>query len=240
MVIVNAYYHAVHWNCLFASNQLAFNVLRVSDRSALISGSAGPIFAIYSPNESDLGADDRSGFFPHISRDVAMATNSVKKWQTPLFRRSDIPKRNGISLYLHVRINSENDASISCRNFVNFGPITPEVTELICERLVRHGQKNWRILSNISGYTGPIFASFLPYESTLDADNGSVPYFPICQGTLPWQPNNFVRSNECGLILPAFFALAFENELEYHNLLFIVWIMVYRPNFVVNIVFLCK
>jgi len=40
-----------------------------------------------------------------------------------------------------------------------------------------------RILSNISGCTGPIFATFSPYESDLRADDGSVPYFPICQGT---------------------------------------------------------
>jgi len=43
--------------------------------------------------------------------------------------------------YLSVRINSVNDASISCENFVNFGPVTPELTELICARLVRHRQK---------------------------------------------------------------------------------------------------
>jgi len=40
--------------------------------------------------------------------------------------------------YLNVRINGANDASMSCKNFVNFGPVTPELTELICERLVRH------------------------------------------------------------------------------------------------------
>jgi len=39
-----------------------------------------------------------------------------------------------------------------------------------------------RILSNISGYTGLIFTIFLTYESALRADDGSVPYFPICQG----------------------------------------------------------
>jgi len=34
-------------------------------RRTIISGSAGPFFAIFSPNESDLGADDRSGpLFP--------------------------------------------------------------------------------------------------------------------------------------------------------------------------------
>ena len=48
----------------------------------------------------------------------------------------------------------------------------------------------WRISSNISGYTGRIVAIFSPHESALRADDGSVPYFPICQGKLPWQPNN--------------------------------------------------
>jgi len=47
-----------------------------------------------------------------------------------------------------------------------------------------------RIASNISGCTGPIFAIFSPYESALRADDGSVHYFPICEGTLPWPPNN--------------------------------------------------
>jgi len=37
--------------------------------------------------------------------------------------------------------------------------------------------KNWRISSNISGYTGPIFAIFSPHESALCADDGSVAYF---------------------------------------------------------------
>jgi len=48
--------------------------------------------------------------------------------------------RNGMEYRnLNVRINSANDASISCENFVKFGPITPELT--FCERQVRHGQK---------------------------------------------------------------------------------------------------
>jgi len=49
-----------------------------NDFSEIISGSAGPIFAIFSPNESVLGADDRSGPLFDISRDVAMATDFVK------------------------------------------------------------------------------------------------------------------------------------------------------------------
>jgi len=43
-----------------------------------------------------------------------------------------------------------------------------------------------RMSSNISGYTGPIFAIVSPYESALHVDDGSVPHSPICQGTLPW------------------------------------------------------
>jgi len=44
--------------------------------------------------------------------------------------------------------------------------------------------KNWRISSNISGYSGPIFAVFSPYESAFGVDDRSGPRFQICQGTL--------------------------------------------------------
>jgi len=37
--------------------------------------SPGPIFAVFSPNDSVLGADDRSIHLFDISRDVAMSTN---------------------------------------------------------------------------------------------------------------------------------------------------------------------
>jgi len=50
-----------------------------------------------------------------------------------------------------------------------------------------------RISSNISGSTGPIFTVFTPYVSALRADDGSVAYFPICQGMLSWQPNNIAK-----------------------------------------------
>ena len=41
----------------------------------IISGSAGWIFTIFSPNQSVLGVDDRSTPLFDISRDVAMAIN---------------------------------------------------------------------------------------------------------------------------------------------------------------------
>jgi len=34
------------------------------------------------------------------------------------------------------------------------------------------------------------------YESALGADDRSVPYFPFCQGTLLWQPNNVGRNEK--------------------------------------------
>jgi len=70
-----------------------------------------------------------------------MATDFVEKngklriFVAPAFR-------NGMRYHcLNVRINCANDASISSENFVKFGPVTPELTELICERQVRRGQK---------------------------------------------------------------------------------------------------
>jgi len=37
---------------------------------------------------------------------------------------------------LAVRVNSGDDGARSCKNFVNFFLVTPEITGLICERLV--------------------------------------------------------------------------------------------------------
>jgi len=34
--------------------------------------------------------------------------------------------------YLYVRINSANDASISCKIFMNFGQVIPEKMGLLC------------------------------------------------------------------------------------------------------------
>jgi len=74
------------------------------------------------------------------------------------------------------------------------------------------------IWSNISGSTGPIFTIFTRYEIALRADDGSVAFFPIHQGTLPWQPNHIAKMYQRRLISPAFGALELENELQYHGL----------------------
>jgi len=51
--------------------------------------------------------------------------------------------------YVKLPVNSVNDASISCKNFVKLGPVTRELKELICERLARHGKKT-AVFSRIS------------------------------------------------------------------------------------------
>jgi len=126
-----------------------------------------------------------------------MATNLVAKmgqnYLPPLYLSLCHSETEWVS-QRNIRVNSVNDASILCEIFMKFSPVTPELTLLICERQLRHGQKTGTFLSNISRYTGPIFRIFLPYESTLRSHDGSVPYFLICQGSLPWQPNNVAKT----------------------------------------------
>jgi len=78
-----------------------------------------------------------------------MATNLVSKmgqnYLPPALIALSI--QNGMEYHdLNVRVNSANDASILCKNFVNFGPVglTPEKTELICI-ICTTWQKNWHI-----------------------------------------------------------------------------------------------
>jgi len=116
-----------------------------------------------------------------------MATNFVKKRQTPHFRHCGIQKQNGISLS-QCTLTAQM-MPVYC---VKFSPVTPELTESLVN-VWYDTVKNWHISSNISGSTGPISAIFTPYESALRADDGSVAYFLICQMTLPWQPNNIAK-----------------------------------------------
>ena len=89
-----------------------------------------------------------------------------------------------------MRTNSGDDVAISCKKFgeLLLGNSRDNGAHLRTSGMTR--PKNRRISLNIPGHTGRIFALFSPYESALYADDGSVPYFPICEGTLPWLPNN--------------------------------------------------
>jgi len=72
---------------------------------------------------------------------------------------------------------------------MKFSPVISELTGLICKRQIRHGQKT----GTFYRLSPDTLDRFSPYESALCADDGSVPHFPIFQGTLPWQPNNIVK-----------------------------------------------
>jgi len=73
-----------------------------------------------------------------------MATNLVAKMVQNYLPPALIalPFRNGMGYHnRNVRVNSINDASVLYENFMKFGSVTPELTLLICEGQVGHGQK---------------------------------------------------------------------------------------------------
>jgi len=108
--------------------------------SKAISGSTGPIFTIFFHKMEGICVVQ---FFPFLKgrcHGNQFCGTIVAKLPTPALIALAV--RNGMGYrYLCIRINSVKDASISYENFVKFGPVTPELTELICERQVRHGQK---------------------------------------------------------------------------------------------------
>jgi len=83
--------------------------------------------------------------------------------------------------YLSVHINSVNNASISCKNFVNFGKVTLALAELICKRVVRQGQKNWHIyiVKYLQIYWTDVRNPFTIWKH-FGCRCWSVPYSPIC------------------------------------------------------------
>ena len=63
-----------------------------------------------------------------------------------------------------------------------------------------------------------MFTNFSPYKSAFGANDRALPRFPIFQGTLPWQSIDFEKCYEYRLMPLVFFALSFENYLQYHCL----------------------
>ena len=64
------------------------------------------------------------------------------------------------------------NATISCKILVKIGPVV-SAENILIEIALRFHLVVWRISSNISGRTRPIFAIFSPYESALRAEDGS-------------------------------------------------------------------
>jgi len=83
---------------------------------------------------------------------------------------------------LNVRTISRYDMAISCKKICELLPGNSRDNGTHWRTSGTKRPKNRRISLNISGHNGRIIAIFSPYESAFLADNGYVPYFPICQG----------------------------------------------------------
>jgi len=83
------------------------------------------------------------------------------------------------------------NATISCKTLVKIGPVV-SAENILIEIALRVHVVVRRMSSNISGYTGPIFAIISPYESTLHADMICTSLSNLSR-PLPWQPNNFAE-----------------------------------------------
>jgi len=168
-------------------NFFFFSFLMISRRQ-IISRSTGQIFAIFTSNESILGVDDRSGpLFRYLKGSCHGNRFCAKMGQNSLPPALiALAFRNGMGLRrVCARLISITNATTLCKNLVKNDPVV-SAEKILIEIALRVHVVVRRISSNISGCTGPMFAIFSPYESALRADDGSVLYFPICQGTLPW------------------------------------------------------
>jgi len=104
---------------------------------------------------------------------------------------------------------------------VNFGSVTPELTELICELLVRHGKKTG-VFSRISQYMLEQFLQSFHHMKALWVQMIDLYLiFRFVKGRCHGNQKNVGRNDK---VMNAdeyhlhSLALAFENELEYHYL----------------------
>jgi len=67
---------------------------------------------------------------------------------------------------LAARVNSGDDGATSSKNLVNFCLVTPEMTWLICERQVRHGQKTG-VFCRISQDILEVFSQYFHHIKSL-------------------------------------------------------------------------
>jgi len=88
------------------------------------------------------------------------------------------------------------------------------MTGLICERLIRHGQKT----GTFSQISPDILDRFSPYESTLRADNGHVLIFQFLQWKLHGNQTMLQKCYQRQLIPLAIRFPALVQRMQYHGL----------------------
>jgi len=77
---------------------------------------------------------------------------------------------------------------------VNIGPVVSAENRLTHENCVACSRGSAYFVEHIRIYWTDFCNIFTIWKSALGADDGSLPYFPISQGTLPWQPNHLWTS----------------------------------------------
>jgi len=104
-----------------------FMIFLMITQRTIISGSAGPIFAVFHRMKAFwVQMIDLDLFFRYLKGRCHGNQFCGKNGKLPSF--VVLAFRNGMGYrYLNVLINSINDASILCKNFVNFSPIIDRV-----------------------------------------------------------------------------------------------------------------
>jgi len=98
----------------------------------IISGSTGPIFAIFAPNDRYLFEYDRSGPLFWFFKGRCHGNQLVKNWHffEPIYFVA-LPFRNGLYYrYSNFKRLNRMNFSTLCTILVTFGPETPEITLL--------------------------------------------------------------------------------------------------------------
>ena len=117
-----------------------------------------------------------------------------------------------------MHVNSTNDACILRENFVKFRPVIPELTKLICERLVRHVQKTG-VFCLISPDLLDQFPQSLHRMKALYVQMTDLYLiFQFVKGNCHGNQIMLRKCYQRRLIPIAFVALVLENELQYHGL----------------------
>jgi len=101
---------------------------------------------------------------------------------------------------------------------VKFSPVTSELTGLICERLIRHGQKTGTFSRISPDVLDRFLQSFHHMKALYVQMMGLYLIFQFFKERCHGNQLMLRKCYQCRLIPLAFIALVLENELQYHGL----------------------
>ena len=100
----------------------------------IISGSTGPIFAIFSPNDRYLFVDDgHLDFFSQFLKGCCHSDQfcaKIGKMTLHVIRQAGVPKWVGIWQFRFESIHRQYCSYISCACLVKIGLVTPEIARV--------------------------------------------------------------------------------------------------------------